>query len=379
MSKSFFSKDSLTILFVLGLLVLVSTSVLMYLNSKDQEHDHDFMVGSYNKIQSLDKVSSLVLDADGIRRNYQASGDNELLVSLNNSEKNCDSLISQIRNLSADNQNQLEDSDALKKLVSEHFANIKEMFERPQRKGSQEKLQKNLLDKEKILLIDIKNLIGKMKSEERKTLANKTEIAESGLQFAYYTQVGGLLISALIFLIVFIVLSKKAAMSFELENQEISREELEQIVRERTAEISQINQKLYKKVDELESMEAKLKRSEQYYRMLFEQAHDAIIIFAPDNQTVLDMNKRACEMYGFTREEFKGLSIRSISKNVPQGIENVRQTLQKGYYHNFQSVHYKKDSTEMLIEINASVVSYNGKPAILSINRDITDRVFKVA
>jgi PAS domain S-box-containing protein len=351
----------------------------MYLNSKDQEHDHDFMISSYSKIQALDKVSSLVYDSDGIRRNFTASGDRELLTTLGYTQTQCDSLTTQIKKWSEDNQNQFADSEALKNLVSSHFTNIQEFINQPTKRGTQEKLQKNLLDKQKILLIDIKNLIAKMKADERKSLASKTDVAENSLQFAYYTQVGGLLISAVIFLIIFIVLSKKAAMSFELEKQEISREELEQIVRERTAEISQINQKLYKKVDELESMEAKLKRSEQYYRMLFEQAHDAIIIFAPENQTVLDMNKRACDMYGFTREEFKGLSLRSISKNLPEGIENVKQTLQKGYYHNFQIVHYKKDSSEMLIESNASVVSYNGKPAILSINRDITDRVFKVA
>jgi hypothetical protein len=70
--------------------------------------------------------------------------------------------------------------------------------------------------------------------------------------------------------------------------------------------------------------------------------------------------------------------LRSIAKNIKQGEENIRNTLEKGYYHNFQSVQYKKDMTEMLVEINASVFTYNGKKVILSINRDITDRILKV-
>ena len=57
---------------------------------------------------------------------------------------------------------------------------------------------------------------------------------------------------------------------------------------------------------------------------------------------------------------------------------NIKLTLEKGYYHNFQSVQYKKDMSEMLMEINASVFMYNGKKVILSINRDITDRIFKI-
>ncbi|MCI0449075.1 MAG: PAS domain S-box protein, partial [Chlorobi bacterium] len=121
-----------------------------------------------------------------------------------------------------------------------------------------------------------------------------------------------------------------------------------------------------------------IKQSEQYYRMLFEQAHDAIIIFSPDDEKVLDVNQRACEIYGFSKDEFIGLSLKTVSKNVPQGKENIEKTLKTGYHNNFQTVHYRKDYTEMLIEVNASVVSYMGKPAILSLNRDITDRVLKV-
>ena len=33
----------------------------------------------------------------------------------------------------------------------------------------------------------------------------------------------------------------------------------------------------------------------------------------------------------------------------------------------------------MLMEINASVFMFKGKPVILSINRDITDRILKVS
>jgi PAS domain S-box-containing protein len=217
-----------------------------------------------------------------------------------------------------------------------------------------------------------------MTREEDRMLGYKMELAEQSYSFTYYTLLGGIFISIIIFIVVFAVLRKKASQVFALENQEISREELEQIVKERTAEISQINQKLYAKVDELENADKALKRSEQYYRMLFEQAHDAIIIFSPEGQTVLDVNRRACDLYGLSREEFIGLSLNTISKNIPQGDYNVKATFQKGYYHNFQSVHYKKDSNEMLMEINASVIAYKGKPAILSINRDITDRILKV-
>jgi PAS domain S-box-containing protein len=97
--------------------------------------------------------------------------------------------------------------------------------------------------------------------------------------------------------------------------------------------------------------------------MLFEQAFDAIMIIKPENEVVIDVNKRACEIYGLSRKEFIGLSLKTISKNVIMAAENMEKTLEKGFFHNFQTVHYNKNLNEMLIEINASVIKYDGKVA----------------
>jgi len=127
-------------------------------------------------------------------------------------------------------------------------------------------------------------------------------------------------------------------------------------------------------ITERKKMEEALKQSERDYRELFENAHDAIIIFTIDDETILDVNQRACEMYGFAKEEFIGMSLESISKDVKIGKSRIKKTLEKGAYHNFETVHYRKDGSEMILEINGAVVNYKGKKAILSINRDITER-----
>lgn len=118
----------------------------------------------------------------------------------------------------------------------------------------------------------------------------------------------------------------------------------------------------------------KLAQSERYYRRLFEQAHDAILIFRPEGETVLDVNDRACELYGFTREEFLGMSLERISRNVPEGRRQIGRMLELGMSLNFESVQSRKDGSAMNVEINAAVVEYQGELAILSINRDITWR-----
>ena len=103
---------------------------------------------------------------------------------------------------------------------------------------------------------------------------------------------------------------------------------------------------------ERERAEAALKRAERDYRHLVESAHDAIFIFRPEDEVVLEVNQRACELYGFTREEFIGMSLEKITHDVPRGKAQIQATLDQGYYHNFESVHYRKDGSEMFVEIN---------------------------
>ncbi len=120
--------------------------------------------------------------------------------------------------------------------------------------------------------------------------------------------------------------------------------------------------------------EQTLQTSEKYYRELFENAHDAVIIMSPRDEKILDANQRACEIYGFPRGEFIGKSMKAISKDIPTGEQRIQKTLEKGVYNNFETIQYTKAGEELTMEINASVVDYKGRPAILSINRDITQR-----
>jgi PAS domain S-box-containing protein len=133
----------------------------------------------------------------------------------------------------------------------------------------------------------------------------------------------------------------------------VARYELEELVKERTRE---------------------LERKNRDYRQIFESAHDAIIIFRPEDEQVLSVNRRACEIYGFTREEFLGISLAAISENIKRGQDQIQATLDVGVYHNFESVQYRKDGSRMFLEINASAIEFEGRPAIISINRDVTER-----
>ena len=110
---------------------------------------------------------------------------------------------------------------------------------------------------------------------------------------------------------------------------------------------------------------------------LFEHAHDAILIFDPETREVLEVNQSACEIYGFTKDEFTGLNLREISKDTASTEKEIRTLVENKSKIKFDSVQYRKDGSEMIVEIYAALVDYKGKKAILCINRDIT--AFKIA
>ncbi len=348
------------------------------MNIRDQTNDHDFIQQTFTKLALLDNITGIINEAENIRRSYAISPAKNYFDDIKNNKITCDSLLKLFRASSLDNQVQLTNAEVLKSLVTERFALFEESMEIQDRKGADSKFYKNIFDKGKVVNIDIKNQVIKIKNEEFNNLEKNKDKAEKSIQFTYLIFIIGISVSIVIFGAVFTAIYRKAARSIAEENSEITRKELEEIVKERTAEISKINQKLYAKVGELEKTESELKNSAEQYMRLFEQAHDAIIIFDPDSSKVINVNRRACDLYEFTKEEFLSLSLVSISKNIKQESENLKNTLEKGYYHNFQSVHYKKDMTEMLMEINASVFMYHGKKVILSINRDITNRILQL-
>jgi PAS domain S-box-containing protein len=120
--------------------------------------------------------------------------------------------------------------------------------------------------------------------------------------------------------------------------------------------------------------ETLIRKSEFRYRSLFESANDAIMIFEPKDEIILEVNKKACEVYGYERAEFVGKSLKEITKNVKRGEEHIQKILEHGELNEYETTHFTKTGRAIHLLVNASAIDYDGRKAILSINRDITER-----
>ncbi|MCK5741486.1 MAG: PAS domain S-box protein [Chlorobi bacterium] len=126
--------------------------------------------------------------------------------------------------------------------------------------------------------------------------------------------------------------------------------------------------------DRFKKIENDLIQSEQDFRQLFERAHDAILIFNQKTDKIVDVNHRAVEVYGYSREEFIGMDILTLTKNKAVCRNNLNNMLRDGGAYNLETLHYNKNGKEMFIEINSSLLNFKAEDSIMSINRDISER-----
>lgn len=126
--------------------------------------------------------------------------------------------------------------------------------------------------------------------------------------------------------------------------------------------------------------EKALRDNEERFRTLFDFSPDAIFVHHPTisgQQKFLEVNRVACERYGYERDEFLRLTPSDISVSLPgheQFMENIRRTLLKKRKIVFEWMHRTRDGKQFPVEISSTLFNFNGEEAVLSIVRDISER-----
>ncbi len=120
--------------------------------------------------------------------------------------------------------------------------------------------------------------------------------------------------------------------------------------------------------------EMALLQSVAEFRTLFDAANDAIFI-ADANGRFLEANQVACQRLGYTRDELLSMSIHQIDAPACAGGMPQKQTdLMEDGEALLETVHLRKDGSELPVEINSRVFRYRQQPAILCLARDISER-----
>jgi diguanylate cyclase (GGDEF)-like protein/PAS domain S-box-containing protein len=130
------------------------------------------------------------------------------------------------------------------------------------------------------------------------------------------------------------------------------------------------------KAIELAEANQRLSKSEQRFRSIFDRSTDAIFLVDIIGGKIVDVNKEACRMLGYQREELQSLSLEDVH---PDKIEELRffanEVLKYGRSRTTKLSCLARDGKRIPVELAASMIDIDNKPGQLVLARDITERL----
>ncbi|MFW6456961.1 MAG: PAS domain S-box protein [Planctomycetota bacterium] len=125
--------------------------------------------------------------------------------------------------------------------------------------------------------------------------------------------------------------------------------------------------------------EQELQESENKFRQIFDSANDAMYVHNLTEEGMpgrfIEVNRVACEMLGYSHEEFLQMSPMDIDPPERQDeLVDIMPAILGDGQKTFEGEHVAKDGSRVPVEISSHLAEIGGKRRVLSIARDISER-----
>jgi PAS domain S-box-containing protein len=120
--------------------------------------------------------------------------------------------------------------------------------------------------------------------------------------------------------------------------------------------------------------EEQLREKEEQYRSIFEASVNGLFIVDLKDGHVVEVNPKACQMWGYTYEEMLGRPL-GISDETQQIPIHALEVINAGGQFQMRDITMRKDGTSFHVEVHATPFTYKGQPHLLAIVRDITEQI----
>jgi len=157
---------------------------------------------------------------------------------------------------------------------------------------------------------------------------------------------------------------------------QLARNELENRVNERTAELTFVNQELSAEIGERKRIEASLRESEERYRQLVELSPDAIMLHREGR--IVFVNGAAMRLFG-AKSETELLNLPLLNLIAPEYHDAVLSRIRKIAGEHLTTPPMEQrllrlDGSSVDVEAQGTPFIYKGKPAVQAVIRDISKR-----
>ncbi len=126
---------------------------------------------------------------------------------------------------------------------------------------------------------------------------------------------------------------------------------------------------------DLQEVESEKERYKFSYETLSDKANDMILLSDPEKRSLLMVNHKTCETYGYTEEEM--LRLRPEDMIPPEQLQAFYgrfRALKDGASMTYETEHMKKGGERFPIEVSATGIRQGGRDLVHFICRDITER-----
>ncbi|MBI5615664.1 MAG: PAS domain S-box protein [Gammaproteobacteria bacterium] len=121
-------------------------------------------------------------------------------------------------------------------------------------------------------------------------------------------------------------------------------------------------------------MESALAESESRYRVLVEEASDVMIVHDLSG-AIVDVNTRACESLGYSRDELLSMYVFDIEIDFdPRLVNAAWAESEHGRCQTLRGRHRRRDGSEFPVEIRLSRLELGGRTLLVGFARDVSER-----
>jgi PAS domain S-box-containing protein len=107
--------------------------------------------------------------------------------------------------------------------------------------------------------------------------------------------------------------------------------------------------------------------------LVFDHARDILLVVDPTTGRILEANRAALAAYGYSRDEFVGLTIFQLrAQDLPPIREQMELANTQGIL--FDTTHQRRDGSAFPVEVSSRGATIGGRRVLLSVIRDITER-----
>jgi len=161
--------------------------------------------------------------------------------------------------------------------------------------------------------------------------------------------------------------------AFEIEYKIICKNKEEKWVWERGRKAIQNNEEVLEgfisDITERKNATNSVLQSQAKYRTLFKAINDAVIIqdYEKENHPIIEVNNRACKLYGYSREELLSKTIKDLDHSLHSSYENTSEQI-------YETIHQKANGSAIPVDIKSSIFQIGNKRMIMSLIRDTSLR-----